>query len=305
MDLNQIEAFLAVAQERTFSKAAQKLHRTQSAISQTVRKLEDEVGEPLFDRSSRGGVLTDAGQVLKDYAEKLLNLRDDAQEALIELRELQRGKLVIAANEFTALYLLPLLAEFRVRHPMLKVVVKRSLGSHIPDEVESHGAEIGVLTYDPARPDLQSVIVYEDALVFVVPHDHPLAGEKQVSIRQLGAGSFIAHIVPSPYRDKVIQAFQRYKTPLNMDVELPTLQAIQRFVAMGRGVALLPEISVEEEIASGELITIPVKELNLHRKLRMVYRKGVPLSHAARAFLKLTEAEANARRGRYRFQRER
>ncbi len=305
MDLNEIETFLAVVRERTFSRAAEKLFRTQSAVSQTIRKLENDIGEPLFDRSSRGGALTDAGQVLKEYAEKLLNLRDDAQGALKELREVQRGKLVIAANELTALYLLPLLAGFRVRHPMVRIVVKRSLGSHIPDEVLGHAAELGVLTYDPAKPDLQSVVVYEDELVFVVPRGHPLAKEKEVSIRQLGAEPFIAHIVPSPYRDKVIEAFQRHKTPLNMDVELPTLQAIQRFVAMGNGVPLLPEISVEEEIACGELARIPVKELKLHRKLRMVYRKRSPLSHAARAFLKLTEAEAQIRRGRYRFQRER
>src|ERR1700746_2951257 len=111
MERSQLEVFLTVAREGRFSRAAEKLYRTQSAVSQTIRKLEDELGEPLFDRSTREGVLTDAGQVLFDYAEKLLNLRAEASESLAELRELQKGKLVIAANEFTALYLLPLLAE--------------------------------------------------------------------------------------------------------------------------------------------------------------------------------------------------
>ncbi len=110
MELSQLEVFLSVARERRFSRAAEKLYRTQSAVSQTIRKLEDELGESLFDRSSREGVLTDAGQVLYEYAEKLLNLRRDAHESLVELRELQKGKLVIAANEFTALCLLPLLS---------------------------------------------------------------------------------------------------------------------------------------------------------------------------------------------------
>ena len=106
MELSQLEVFMAVAREHRFSRAAEKLYRTQSAVSQTIRKLEDELGEALFDRSSREGILTDAGQVLYDYAERLLNLRQDAHESLTELRELQKGKLVIAANEFTALYLL-------------------------------------------------------------------------------------------------------------------------------------------------------------------------------------------------------
>jgi DNA-binding transcriptional LysR family regulator len=304
MDLAQLEVFLTVAREGRFSRAAEKLFRTQSAVSQTIHKLEEELGEPLLDRSSRDGLLTDAGRVLQEYAERLLNLRNDAQEALVELRELHKGKLAIAANEFTALYLLPVLGEFRRLHPMIKIVVQRALGSHIPDDVLRHNSELGVLTYDPQEPQLCSTVVYLDELIFVVPPSHPLARAQQVSIRQLGAESFVAHIVSSPYREKVIQAFKRHKTPLHMDIELPTLQAIKRFVAMGNGVALLPEISVENELARGELVRIAVRELRLHRKLRLVYRKSASLSHAARAFLKVVETIALERKGRYRFQRE-
>ena len=137
------------------------------------------------------------------------------------------GSWRIAANEFTALYLLPVLAEFRRLHPMVRFMVHRSLGSHIPDDVLRHSSEIGVLTYDPQEAQLRSIVVYQDELIFVVPPQHPLARERQVSIRQLGAESFVAHIVSSPYREKVIQAFKRYKTPLHMDIELPTLQAIK------------------------------------------------------------------------------
>jgi DNA-binding transcriptional LysR family regulator len=292
MELSQLEVFLAVAREHRFSRAAEKLHRTQSAVSQTIRKLEDELGEALLDRSSREGVLTDAGQVLYEYAEKLLNLRHDAHESLASLRELQKGKLVIAANEFTALYLLPVLAEFRRLHPMIKITVQRALGSRIPDDVLQHSAELGVLSYKPEEPRL------------VVPPKHPLASAREVSIRQLGAESFVAHIVSSPYREKVLQTFEKYKTPLHMGLELPTLQAIKQFVAMGNGVAFMPEISVEAELVRGELVRIPVRELRVQRKLRLIYRKEAGLSHAARAFLKVAEAVALERAGRYRFQRE-
>jgi len=302
VDLSQLEVFLAVARERRFSRAAEKLYRTQSAISQSIRKLEEEVGEPLFDRSSRDGLLTDAGRVLQEYAERLLNVRADALEALAELKELHKGKLVISANEFTALYLLPLLAEFRRLHPMVKITVNRSLGSRIPDDVLRHNSELGVLTYDPEDSQLRSIVVFLDELIFVVPPNHPLATHRQVSIRQLGAESFVAHNVPSPYRDKVLQAFKRHKTPLHMDVELPTLQAIKLFVAMGNGVALVPEMSVEEDLKRGELVRIPVRELKLHRKLRLIYRKSASLSHAARAFLTVAETFARERGDRYRFQ---
>jgi DNA-binding transcriptional LysR family regulator len=304
MELSQLEVFLAVARERRFSRAAEKLFRTQSAVSQTIRKLEDELGEALFDRSSRDGVLTDAGRVLHEYAEKLLNLRVEAAESLVELRELQKGKLTIAANEFTALYLLPLLAEFRRLHPMIRIMVQRSLGSHIPDDVLRYNAELGVLSYEPQEPSLHSIVVYLDELVFVVPPNHPLASAHEISIRQLGAESFVAHTVSSPYREKVLQLFKTHKTPLHMDLELPTLQAIKQFVAQGNGVALLPEISVENELARKELFRIPVRELQLKRKLRLIYRKDANLSHAARAFLKVAEAVALERKGRYKFQKE-
>jgi DNA-binding transcriptional LysR family regulator len=304
MELSQLEVFLTVAREHRFSRAAEKLHRTQSAVSQTIRKLEDELGEALFDRSSREGVLTDAGQVLFDYAERLLNLRQDAYESLGELRELQKGKLVIAANEFTALYLLPVLAEYRRLHPMIKIIVQRALGSRIPDDVLQHNAELGMLSYKPGEPRLHSIVTYLDELVLIVPPKHPLATATEVSIRQLGAESFVAHIVSSPYREKVLQTFERHKTPLHMDLELPTLQAIKQFVALGNGVALMPEISVETEVARGEVMLIPVRELRVQRKLRLIYRKEAGLSHAARAFLKTVEAVSRERAGRYRFQRE-
>jgi len=304
MDLSQLEVFLTVARERRFGRAAEKLFRTQSAVSQTIRKLELEIGEPLFDRSSRDGVLTDAGRVLQEYAEKLLNLRQDAQEALVELRELQKGRLVMAANEFTSLYLLPVLTEFRRLHPMIRIAVQRSLGSTIPDDVLKHNVEIGVLSYDPQEPQLRSAVVYLDELVFVAPPGHALASAGEVSIGQLGAETFVAHNVASPYRDKVIETFRQHNTPLHMGIELPTLQAIKRFVAMGNGVAFVPAISVENEIARGELVRITVREIHLQRKLRLMYRQESTLSHAARAFLKVAEQFARDRGGHYRFQRE-
>jgi DNA-binding transcriptional LysR family regulator len=303
MDLSELEVFLAVAKERRFSRAAEKLHRTQSAVSQTIHKLEEEVGEVLFDRSSREGLLTDAGEVLQEYAERLLNLRNDAAGALVELRELQRGNLSIAANELTALYLLPVLGDFRRLHPRVKITVHRALGSHIPDDVLRHGVELGVLTYDPQDPRLHSVVVYQDELTLVVPPDHALAGKEEISLRELGEESFVAHTVSSPYREKVIEAFKHHKTPLHMDIELPTLQAIKRFVALGNGVAFLPQISVESELERGELVRIRVRELSLHRKLRLIYRRSGSTSHAARACLKVAEAIAHERKGHYRFER--
>jgi DNA-binding transcriptional LysR family regulator len=304
MDLFQLEVFVTVAREGSFSRAAEKLYRTQPAVSQAIRKLERELGESLFDRSSRDGTLTDAGRVLHDYSLKLLNLRTDAHEALKELRELHKGKLAVAANEFTCLYLLPVLAEFRKLYPSIKVTVNRALASRIPDFVLNHGAELGVLSFDPDEPAFRSIVVYNDELAFVVHPSHPLASEERVSIGQLGAESFVAHNVASPYREKVLQTFKRHKTPLNMDVELPTIEAIKKFVGLGNGVALVPGICVEGELARGDLVRIPVADLHIERKLRIVYRKNATLSHSARAFLRVAESIPGTLGGQYTYQRE-
>ena len=304
MDLFQLETFLTVAREGSFSRAAKKLYRTQPAVSQTIRKLEDEIGEPLFDRSSREGILTDSGKVLLEYAEKLLNMRGEAMDALQELKEMNKGKLSIAANEFTCLYLLPVLNDFRRIHPMIRVTIERSLASRIPDELLNHSVEMGVLTFRP-EDGLRSIVVYRDELAFVVPPTHPLASAAEVSVKQLGAEYFVAHHVPSPYRAKVLETFQRKKVPLHMDVELPTIEAIKKFVAMGNGVALIPAICVEAELQRGDLVAMPVKDLMFERKLRLVYRKNASLSHAAQAFLKIAEQFAEREGGRYLFQPER
>ena len=294
VDLLQMETFVAVAEERSFSRAAARLHRTQPAVSQAIAKLETELGEMLFERSSRDGALTDAGTVLLEYAHKLLNLRGAATTALSELRALHTGRLGVAANEYTCLYLLPLLDEFRRRSPQIKITVRRSLASRISDEILSHAVEFGVMSFRPDDPAVRSTVVYRDELAFVVNPQHRLARAGKVSIRELGTQTFIAHNVPSPQRQKVIQAFQRYKTPLHMPVELPSLEAIKRFVEMGNGVALVPGLTAQTELDSGRLVRVEVPELEMERKLRLVYRREAVLSHAALAFLRVVESYAAA-----------
>ncbi len=292
MELAQLETFLAVAEERSFSRAAARLHRTQPAVSQIVAKLEAELGETLLERTSRDGTLTDAGEVLQEYARKMLNLRTEAASALTDLRSLHQGCLHLAANEYTCLYLLPLLHAFRRRHSRIKVAVQRSLASRIADQVLDHSVELGVLSFRPEDPQVRSAVVYRDELVCIVSPQHALAGAGKASIRRLGQETFVAHNVPSPLRMKVIAAFARHRTPLRMDVELPSLEAIKRFVERGNGVALTPRLTVERELSSGALVAVEVPEVHMERKLRLVWRTRAALSHAARAFLEVVEAHA-------------
>ena len=286
MEMAQLETFLAIVEERGFSRAAVRLHRTQPAVSQGIRKLEEELGERLFERGSRDGTLTAAGEVLRSYAERLLRLRGEAASAVEELRSLERGRLLVAANEYTSHFLLPVLAAYRQSSPQIGIVVQRSLASRIPEQVLERSVELGVLSFLPEQEGLSAIAVYEDDVALVVDPGHPLARSSSVSVRDLGAQNFIGHAVASPVRSEITELFARLKTPLHMGVQLPSLEAIKRFVALGAGVAILPGLAVLQEVARGELVRVPVPELDSKRRLWLVHRRQGMLSHAAGAFLR-------------------
>ncbi|MBM3793781.1 MAG: LysR family transcriptional regulator [Acidobacteria bacterium] len=294
MEFHPLKVFLTVAAEKSFSRAAEKLSRTQPAVSLAVQRLENELGEKLIDRSAKELLLTDAGRIVLDFARRFENLEREMETALAELRDNSAGRLTIGANESTSLYLLRHIQAYRHQFPRVRVQVRRSLSSRIPAELVDGDLELGMLTFDPSDDRLVSSVIYTDHLAFVVSPQHRFAGQNQVSMTELGMETFIAHNVVSPYRDIVIREFQRHKIPLNMDVEMPTIETIRRMVQRNEGVAFLPRMCVEQEIEQAILCEVRVPELQVDRKIRLVYPARRALSHAARAFLDLVKKSGEA-----------
>jgi DNA-binding transcriptional LysR family regulator len=288
MDLAQLEAFIHVAREKSFSRAAHKLFRTQPALSIAIKRLEEELGETLFDRSAKGGELTDAGRTLLSYAQRMLNLREEALEAVTDYRRMLGGSLTIGANESTSLYLLPsLLLRYREAFPQIRINVQRHLSERLPVEVLERNLDFGFLSFEPPQSALESLVVHRDELVLVVPPGHPFAGREEVALKELGKETFVAHNARTPARTHIIELFQKHRTPLNIAIELATLETIKDFVRLGAGLAILPRLSVRDALEAGTLVEVPVKGLAIEKVLRMVYRKEENLSHAAKAFLAL------------------
>lgn len=287
MDLSSLQVFLTVARERSFSRAAEKLYRSQPAVSISVRKLEEWVGQPLFIRGTGAGKLTEAGALLIEYAERMLNLREEARRSLEDLAGLRRGRLSLGVNESSIHALLPALARFRRKHPKIEIAIHRVYSRDIPREILNYRLDLGIASYRPSDAALTAVALLRDDLAFVVYPQHELAKHRRVSIRQLGHEVFIAHIVASPYRERVIQLFARHHVPLQMGVELPTIESIKRFVEMGMGVAIVPRMCVRIEIERGQLIEVRVREMRLRRDLFLIFRRDRPLSQPAQAFLRL------------------
>ena len=287
MELYPLRVFLTVANEKSFSRAAEKLHRTQPAISLALQRLETELGERLIDRSAKDLVLTDAGRTVIEYARRFDNLSGELHIALAELRDNSAGRLSIGANESTTLYLLRHIERYRKLFPKVKVEVRRSLSSRIPSEIVDGNLELGVISYDPHDERLVSTVIFTDALAFVVSPRHPLARKKLISLRDLGGETFIAHNVVSPYREAVIQQFQRQGVPLNMTIEMPTVETIRRLVQADLGVAFLPTMCVQQDLEAGTLVVVNVKEMQTERKIHLLRPSRRALSYAAGAFLAL------------------
>lgn len=291
MQLQDLHAFATVAAERSFSVAARRLHRTQPAISQAIRRLEDELGDRLFDRSSRNGTLTEAGTLLLEHATRLLRMAGDAEAAVRELQQVRRGRVVIGANEAAVHSILPFVRDYVAEHPHVSVEVRRVPSRRIAAELLDRSVDFGVMTFQPAERGLQSLALGDDELVMLAHPAHPLAHKKRVSIEEVGRQVVIAHNDPSPTRERVLQLYERKHAPINIRISLPSLDGIKRAVEMGVGVAVLPRRCALTEIERGHLVAVKVPELKARRVVRFVFRRTGELSHAAAAFMQMVRAD--------------
>jgi DNA-binding transcriptional LysR family regulator len=285
MQLPDLAAFLAVATDRSFSAAARRLNRTQPAISQAVKRIEDELGERLFDRSSRDGTLTEAGRLLQDYAQRLLGLASEAQTAVQELQQMRRGRVIVGANEAAVHTLLPHIEKFTALHAQVGVEVRRVPSRQIAGAVLDRSIDFGVLTFQPADRGVQTLALGGDDIVLLTSPKHPLAARRRVTLEEVGKQVVIAHNDPSPTRDRVLRAYERRRTSINIQISLPSLDGIKRAVEMGIGVALLPRRCALTEIARGHLAAVKVPELGATRQVRLVFRRTGERTRAAEAFL--------------------
>ena len=266
-----------------------KLHRTQPAVSQSIRRIEDALGERLFDRATKDATLTEAGRLLREYADRLLRLSEEAESAVRDLKDLRRGRVLIGANEASVHAVLPLIARFREAHPLVHVDVRRIHARQLGAEVAQGSLDFGVMTFLPAEPGLKTVVLGQDELVMLVHPSSPLAERREVTLAECARQTVIAHNDPSHVRERVLRMFEQHHIPANILVSLPSLEGIKRAVAMQLGVALLPRRCAEAEIERGELVALQVPEVRLRRQVRLIYRKAGERSHAAAAFLTLVE----------------
>ena len=287
MELMQLEMFVAMVEEGNFHRAAERVFRTQPALSMSLRKLEQEIGTPLFDRSNRSAyTLTDTGELLYRHARGLLRMRDETIAAIERLRSHQSGTVRIGANESTSLYLLPrLLHSFHEKYPKIGIEAVRKLSRLLPGELRQRNIEFGILSFKPKETDLEARPLMTDEIVLIVSPEHPLAARDGVHVTDLGSAHFIAHNVRSLAVRKVTDAFHKNRTPLNIKTRSDTIEGVKKFVAMNMGAGFVPLMCVRDEAMRGEVVVVPLEGFRHQRTLWLVYRRTDSHSYAARAFI--------------------
>jgi DNA-binding transcriptional LysR family regulator len=288
MELWQLEVFMAVVEEKSFSRAGRRLGRTQPAISSSIKLLEGELGEPLFDRLGKSIKLTAAGELLTDYAKRLLSLRGEALDAMGELRGLGRGTLSLGANETTCLYLLPeVLASFKRAYPHVQVDIQRAITRAITEKVVDGSLDFGIVTLPIHNPRLETVTIHQDDMALIVSPSHKLAARRSVQMTDLAGEPFILHKIGTTTRERLVKHFIDGGVKMKVTIELASIETIKRFVSIGMGISIVPRLCIAKEIEDGSLRALTIRDARFQRRLGLIYNKGRYQSQAARAFVAL------------------
>ncbi|HKB54985.1 MAG TPA: LysR family transcriptional regulator, partial [Ramlibacter sp.] len=255
MDLLQLEHFLAIVEERTFTRAAERVSRTQPAVNQSIKKLEDEIGAPLFARDVHEVTLTEAGRVLADYARRMVLLRDEAMRRVADLRAMKAGTLTVAAHESAAVYLLPsAMRAYLQQYPDIKVGIHRSALAEIPRKVMDREVDLGFVKDAPAFRELQFAEVHADEMVMIASPKHALAKRTDVAVADLASEPFVLHHGCATTAAMILRLFDQHATRCRIVAELWSFENVKSFVQEGVGVAIVPGITVKHELRDGTLV---------------------------------------------------
>ena len=288
MDLDQLHTFLEIVRLKSFSKAAQTCYRTQPAISAQVRQLEQELNASLFERLGTKISLTVAGRIFAEYSERILALRKQAQDAINELERVPRGELVIAANEATCIYVLPLVfSEFKKQFPNVQLLVDRSYGSKVVQAVLDNLADFGIMQLPVQEKKLQVVKIHSDEIKILMPPSHPLE-EKEALLPHDLIGFQLLLPKTGTTRARLNEWLDPVQDELTVSMELDSSEMIKRFVMADLGLSFLAASNCVEEVRAGKLVARSLGPEPMIRRVGLIYRRDKSLSKAALGFIQVT-----------------
>ncbi|QHD00564.1 LysR family transcriptional regulator [Pseudomonas sp. S04] len=291
MTVKQIRAFLAVAQSLSFAVACERLHLSQSALSLTIKALEESLGGRLFSRTTRNVALTPEGESLLPLARRLIADWDNAEDEMRQRFTLQRGRVTLAAMpSFAGNLLPPILKTFRARYPKVNVTVNDVINEQVLEMVRDRQVELGVAFEPMQSSSLQFTALYVDRFVAVMPSDSPLAGLSEIDWNTLLEQPFITLQRPSTVRVMLEEHLQARQTRLPVAFESHQLATVGRMVASGLGVSAVPALCAAQMRELGAHC-ITLGEPVVERAIGILTKPGHELSAAAQALFDILKGE--------------
>ncbi|HEY1482386.1 MAG TPA: LysR family transcriptional regulator [Candidatus Acidoferrum sp.] len=285
MDFDQLTTFVQVAKLKSFSKAGQKVFRSQSAVSAQIRQLEQAYHAKLLDRSAKSVELTPAGEVLFEFAERLLRLRDESMQVVADRGNVVQGPVAFGANEATCLYLLPdILAEFQKRYPLVHISIYRNFSHKILQRLEEGSLDLGIVTLPLKSPNLKMHVINRDRLRFMVSTKNALAQRSHVTLDEIASAPLI--FPKTGYTRQVLdKLFRPHRSRLRVAMELPSIGMIKTFVAADVGISIISESFAKDQVKTGEVKLLNVEGVDLWRELALVYRRDRSLPRAVQSLI--------------------
>lgn len=287
MNLHHLRVFLAVARRRSYSRAAGELFISQPTVSLQVKKLEEELGTELFDLLGKKVYLTEAGETLFEYAQKIFTLVSEAQSAMEELSDLQKGRLALGASTTPGIYLLPgVLGGLKKDFPRAAIHLEISNTHKVVEAVMTNRLDLGVVGEEfTVHSELHIVHLLKDELTLITAPDHPLAKTKKARPGRLAKESFIMREQGSSTRKLVEETLRKEFIQPQVVMELDSVEAVKQAVAAGLGISLVSKYAISAELKAGILSAVEVPGLRLKRDINLIYHKDKRLSKLSLKFI--------------------
>lgn len=295
LNLNQLRVFYTAAREGSYSRAAQALFITQPAVSQNIKALETYYGVGLFQKSGRSMELTQAGRILYEYAKRIFEVAEEAEQAIRELGSLDRGEVRVGTTKIYARYLMPsIINAFRMRYPAVAVVLDEGSSEQLVRSVENLSNHLAVVGRIPYPSRLRTQHYRQVELTLIAGANHRLTARRPVSWRDLEGRPLILREAGSGSRRAATERLAQEGVKPQVVMESGSVDFIKRFVAEGRALAFLWEPDIREELAAGRLVAIPLVEGALTLETDVVLLADAYKSPAVRAFLRVLEESITA-----------
>jgi DNA-binding transcriptional LysR family regulator len=288
MDVRDLQVFLSVSKHLNYTRAGDEINLSQPSVSVRIHQLESELRVKLFEQLGKKVVLTDAGQLLVPYANRVIAAVDDAHHAIDELQGLERGSLRIGASTTPGMYLVPqVVARFKRSHPKIDIHLRIKDTREVEDGVLNNEFDFGFVGGHLAAAEVSAHAWLTDELLLVVSPDHRLRNKKTVRKQDLEGESFIVRESGSATRATIVTQLQQANFELETVIEMENPESIKKAVQSGLGIAFISKFAIATELKAKTLTAIRVRDLTINRELKIVHRKDKHLSRAAVAFIEM------------------